>query len=34
MAASGEQLNGLDTRPQFGTRFLKDGDNVFQHNAW
>ncbi|XP_021927439.1 methyltransferase-like protein 2 isoform X2 [Zootermopsis nevadensis] len=34
MAASGGQSGGNESRPQFGNRFLKDGDDVFQHSAW
>lgn len=34
MATSGEQRDPCDRKPQFGNRFLKDDDNVFQHNAW
>ena len=34
MATPGEERNECDRKPQFGNRFLKDDDNVFQHNAW
>ncbi|XP_069683326.1 tRNA N(3)-methylcytidine methyltransferase METTL2 isoform X1 [Periplaneta americana] len=38
MADEGKQNAEQDgiagTRPQFGNRYLKNGDNIFKHNAW